>query len=513
MIMRSAPIRQLIYLIALISILSAVPAHAACTGSGTSWSCPSGASVSDVNNVVSSASDGATVTFAGGSYSWGGSAITPSLSKGITFMCASGAKCTVSAGNTVFGFSSGSSSKLYRISGFTFNISSYLLWTCPSGGCNGTLTQVRVDNNTVNGSSAEQVILQLGENSSTQYIYGVADHNTVTCNSSCYFLEWINAQDNTPPVPPLGTANNFFIEDNTITIKSLTDLGTGCTDAWGQAAIVYRHNTSTNCRVIVHGVTHGGGPSNFEVYSNTITETDSNGVGCYRCVHHQGSNTMIVFNNALSTTGSKSSDPMAFLHYCSLGNCIDGGMSICDGTQSQDGNRSPTATYRGYPCFRQPGRDVTGAYKPLYAWNNYWSDTSAKIDLNYDDPGGSPDYSSQHIQKNREYYVSVSASAQTSPTSPFNGTTGMGFGTLANRPTTCTTSSEAAFGGQAGVGYFATDQGSQGTLYTCSATNTWSVYYVPYTYPHPLVTGTVGGGGGGGGASPNPPSSLTAIVQ
>ncbi|HJT68698.1 MAG TPA: hypothetical protein VJ731_00785, partial [Terriglobales bacterium] len=68
--------------------------------------------------------------------------------------------------------------------------------------------------------------------------------------------------------------------------------------------------------------------------------------------------------------------------------------------------------------------------------------------------------------------------------------------------------------GRGGVGYFATDQGPQGTLYTCSALNTWTVHYVPYTYPHPLVSGTGGGGGGGGGGTPpNPPSGLTAVAQ
>jgi hypothetical protein len=86
---------------------------------------------------------------------------------------------------------------------------------------------------------------------------------------------------------------------------------------------------------------------------------------------------------------------------------------------------------------------------------------------------------------NRDYYGEVSQSAQSSPTSPFNGTVGTGYGTLANRPTTCTQ----------GVGYWATDQGNwnrsgaggQGELFVCTSTNTWSLYYTPYTYPHPLV--------------------------
>ena len=69
-----------------------------------------------------------------------------------------------------------------------------------------------------------------------------------------------------------------------------------------------------------------------------------------------------------------------------------------------------------------------------------------------------------HMLENRDFY---------NYTAGFNGTSGLGRGILASRPSTC----------DALTAYFATDTN---TLYQCSSANTWTSYYTPYTYPHPL---------------------------
>jgi hypothetical protein len=96
------------------------------------------------------------------------------------------------------------------------------------------------------------------------------------------------------------------------------------------------------------------------------------------------------------------------------------------------------------------------------------------------------------ITENRDYFNYVAS---------FTGASGVGAGTLAARPTSCTQ----------GVGYWATDQGNwnkssgqNGQFYKCTAANTWSLYYVPYIFPHPLRTGVQS-------TAPAPPTNVRII--
>jgi hypothetical protein len=153
---------------------------------------------------------------------------------------------------------------------------------------------------------------------------------------------------------------------------------------------------------------------------------------------------------------------------------------------------------RATVCIDQPGRGGAGAtllsgstpsptgwvnepLDPIYEWGDTLVNNGSFFGSTY------LTADSARVIANRDFYQStVNQTAQTSTTSPFNGTSGTGWGTTANMPTTCTT----------GVAYWATNEGNwnlsgnggQGELYICTATNTWTMSYEPYTYPHPLDT-------------------------
>jgi hypothetical protein len=140
------------------------------------------------------------------------------------------------------------------------------------------------------------------------------------------------------------------------------------------------------------------------------------------------------------------------------------------------------AIYKLLVALDQPGRGrgdlladkdpvATGSWphqalEPAYAWGNTYNNLRQ---LNLASPYPT-------IQEDRDYY---------NQKTPFDGRVGVGVGPLAKRPRDCTP----------GVAYWATDQGEwdsthdgpDGQLYVCTAPNTWSLYYKPYTYPHPFV--------------------------
>ncbi len=283
-----------------------------------------------------------------------------------------------------------------------------------------------------------------------------------------------------------GQSGMMYWEDNVFHIKHGYSEGIDCERG---SSYVFRFNDLYNIGMGGHGC--DSVPRSClmaEIYHNNFLPEP--GYSTYMSIKLRGG-TGIFFDNSI--TGIYTN--LALTNYRSQGNawpgctdpgccpncnqlCMGANQPKCDGNSSIDGNTG----LHGYPCRDQIGRGTNQELYPVYEWNNKLDgvDIDAWVLHNW---GGTPDYLSEHIVENRDFY-NGKATAQTSPTSPFSGTTGVGYGTIANRPTTCT----------AGVAYWATDEGewnsehsgADGRLYKCVSTNIWSLYYTPYTYPHPL---------------------------
>lgn len=262
----------------------------------------------------------------------------------------------------------------------------------------------------------------------------------------------------------LGGANFVFFEDcifesnSFITPNQATDVSRG-------GGMVVRFSTIRGKYSEVHGY-QGNNPLNarsgrkWEYYRNDYSSGGSYASN-FVPFHIRGG-TGVIFDNTFAGYGS---NQIYFNHYrsgSSLGSCLQ-----CDGTSPCDGNE---VGQQGYLCRDQPGAGADQwtwtagnpyppqAKEPVYIWGN-----TSNVPILYGSTG-------THFVENRDFYRQ-------------GGTVGVGVGTLANMPASCTT----------GQGYWATDQGNwnkkpggtQGVLYKCVSTNNWQLYYTPYTYPHP----------------------------
>lgn len=333
------------------------------------------------------------------------------------------------------------------------------------------------------------------------------------------------------PTQP-GSAYALYYESNVFNSGAAND----CTFGGKQ---VFRFNTFNTSGLQTHPTGGGGaderGCRSTEVYENTFNASNSNS---YFDLFWLSSGTMYVWGNS-APTGYNNFFTLHEQRMCQgggetcypeVGTPTDWG--YCGTYKDGIGSAWDFNTTTGYPCIDQPGRGqgqlITGtmpnainsslgniawpnqALEPIYEWMDTW----AKVP----NQGGSffSIYDPAAFTQNQDFYTSQNLTDGTNVSFTGNPSTGagVGYGTLANRPSTCTPS----------VAYWATDQGSwntsgsgpQGELFICTATNTWTLSYTPYTYPHPLVTSGGGDGGGGGSsncANPIPVGAYTACNE
>jgi hypothetical protein len=455
------------FILILVFLLIPTWSWSACTGSSPTWAAT--ADSSSLNTCITNAAAGDTINVNSGSFSW-----TPAtLTKHISIIGGNGGTTTITLGGTfeIHPTTTGADT-LVRVSGFTFNCGSadpcILLGDWAYSGTAGwaMMYNVRFDHNILTNISGYAMKSYLT-------FYGVIDNNkfgTSASDSCAEYCMWnevnssATAANNFWHTSPqnlygVGTSKYHYYEDNIFYSKSAGRVVVNQWDARG----VFRYNTvyaaGTEAQFEIHGhQSEDGGDGGFayEIYGNNI-------VGNCGIANIRSGENMIYYNNVSAS--------------------VPGIQVYCDGSTT-------CASY-------QPALQMTHGN---YYWQNRQNNTGTLQTAS--DNGYTCNYacggnSAPIPQSGRDYFYNTS-------------TPGITAGVVGSLPGTCTT----------GQGYWATTQSTTnltglvgdintyptrstitGSLYKCTATNTWTEYYIPYTYPHPLRGATV------------LPSSLTGILS
>jgi hypothetical protein len=434
------------------------------------------------------------------------------------------------SGNPLWQIITGASSSFFRVTGLTIEGGTANTSKNNDGLIliQGNSLNMRWDHDDLNASTytagGAAAIMR-----TTGAIAGVIDHSVIANTLSSYengiqvdgaIGDTIGNGDGTWASPTAwGSSTEFYMENDYFNGGYAND----CADA---GAFVERYSTFVNISnaLQTHATKTPAGPDrgcrSSEFYHNYIASCSPS--PCDAAGGSKGG-PQLVWGNVLASgygwnefwsiaTDRESGDEIETVAPNGWGYC--GTSTNSNGVGSPwDGNQPATT---GYPCLDGIGRGMTvqalnGANFPsrlnsvmgIIAWPHQYLEP---IYLWMNTLNGKPELKIESSGTSQNIDVFIDNAS-------FNGTTGTGFGSLAARPSACTAGPGGTYytspTGSYGVAYFATDaNGGQGELYVCTATNTWTPIYEPYTYPHPLVSGS-----GTGGNPPNPPGSLTATVD
>jgi hypothetical protein len=496
-----------------------------------------------INNEIAHAVDGDVITIPAGTCTWTGSTpLSGTFTTSVTVQGAGAISATTGGASTTgsdqtviidnltgrpsstvsFTIASG---KTLRVTGFSLQINASS--TNPSG---GMISLSPAGDPLASSMRIDHMHLAAGLDYYSLFVHGIGVADHILFDYASFRVEngvnWGGVNDNTTGDSSWADGDNwgtnkfFFVEDCRFHNGAVSDAHNG-------GRYVFRHNTGTadaisgqnNLQMFNHGLTNNRWRATraAEVYQNSFIQPQKpGGPGAGNPFYSINSGTLLFWGNTVSQfRGAVQMDysrkQLVSTNYTY--GPTPGNWGWCGSPSNWDQNTNSS----GYPCLDQAARGkgdllnfqffpntlnaVTNsiawphqALSPLYLWLNTYTPSSgysptAPLLANADP---------NHYTQNVDYYLDGGT---------FNGTTGIGTGTLPpTNPAAYTNAPHCTAGpggNTPGVGYWSS---TNNTLYVCTATNTWTAYYTPYTYPHPLQ-------GGSAGTAPGAPSNLTATVH
>jgi len=471
--------------IACILFLEASTTWAACTGSSPTWSCDFASVDNLVNhNTPAGFQRNDTVNVTAGSVSISSSL---QLTKGVNLLGPGAANLTITwTGGT------GINAELIdvepdsttiangdniKIDGFTLDANNIDVFTNidigTGGGINGTKAWccIIITNNVIKNGGSTQGAGNAGIYTALGQIRGLIAKNTfdrIDMWIRTYGADDVGEWNNSAYYNfAFGSSDNLFAEDNTIKYSSSftsADNNEGMTFSGQSGRLVMRFNTydATNDNTVggrehwdIHGFQNWNGSANSgqtgtmisEYYDNSMVNETGN-PNVYRWMNFRGS-WLMMFDNTF-TGGSTPTIEV---------NQYDASSTGCPGMISPTVTPANPIVNNAYSFHNL----VNGTLTPMTAGSI--GNQCGTGENGAGSAGLAGGWWTQHAT--------------------FTGATGIGRGIKSSMPATCTT----------GVGFWVTDEGSwnkklaantSGRFYKCTSTNTWTLYYTPYTYPHPL---------------------------
>jgi hypothetical protein len=380
----------------------------------------------DVQDKISSCSDGDTLLIPAGSATWithTANAPTVSCSKGI-WICGAGTQSTF-----IYDSTNGGSLEepllVITKNGYTTKVSD-ITWDGANSGassmgiirCQGTYNQGnfyiyhnKFQNLKIRGITAWIVYGCIASNTFEAPLDETVQAISVMGDTGNGSVAWGYSLT-------LGTSKAVYVEDNLFDFDYMND---GCLDAYRGARYVFRYNTVNNTPIGHHGCDSGSlrGTHTWEIYNNTFTTaTNTGGRGFL-----SRGGTGVIYNNTFTDVGGVFFQTLQLTNYRSCDTYATWGK--CDGLNAYDGNDDAT----GYHCQDQNGWTSSGTDEgdgpnqisaPIYAWDNLLNAASVDLSVTPTSSAVAPTCSivGVHIQENRDYFNTSSGLSYTAYTYP-----------------------------------------------------------------------------------------------